>query len=193
MKIQLDSLSDDVRIEILPLMDVIFCILTFFILGAVGLTRQQAINLDLPKASTGEAQMREMLIVSVDHFGQTYVEQQPVTRQQLSRILRSYNQQKPQGLMVLYASKMASYNDVVQVLDLLRDVGGNRVALATLPGSGEGGNTPNSFENFNPSDPNVSPYPDVPSVNPGQLSPPGLPQDGGSVPSSPSGDAGNSP
>jgi biopolymer transport protein ExbD len=95
--------------------------------------------------------------------------------------------------MVLYASKMASYNDVVQVLDLLRDVGGNRVALATLPGSGEGGNTPNSFENFNPSDPNVSPYPDVPSVNPGQLSPPGLPQDGGSVPSSPSGDAGNSP
>jgi biopolymer transport protein ExbD len=37
--------------------------------------------------------------------------------------------------MVLYASRAASYNDVVQVLDLLQSVGGDRVALATLPGS----------------------------------------------------------
>jgi biopolymer transport protein ExbD len=33
---------------------------------------------------------------------------------------------------------LASYNDVIQVLDLLRDVGGDRVSLATLPGSGDG-------------------------------------------------------
>jgi len=58
------------------LIDVIFCILTFFILGAVGLSRQQAISLDLPKASTATTPMREMLVVSLDDFGQLYVEKQ---------------------------------------------------------------------------------------------------------------------
>ncbi|MEM6592606.1 MAG: biopolymer transporter ExbD, partial [Cyanobacteria bacterium P01_C01_bin.73] len=53
MKLDIDTGSSDLRIEILPLIDVIFCILIFFVLAAVGLTRQQAINLDLPAASTG--------------------------------------------------------------------------------------------------------------------------------------------
>ena len=57
------NIEQEVRIEIVPLIDVIFCILTFFILGAVGLSRQQAIGLDLPKAQTGTPQMREMLAI----------------------------------------------------------------------------------------------------------------------------------
>ncbi len=133
MKINVDSPSEEVRIEIIPLIDVIFCILTFFILAAVSLTRQSAINVDLPAAATGRPQMREMLVVSVDPIGQTYVEQQPVTRDQLYQTLLNYQQTNPQGLMVLYASRSTSYNDVVGVLDLLRSVGGNQVALATFP------------------------------------------------------------
>ncbi|MGF1500031.1 MAG: ExbD/TolR family protein [Elainellaceae cyanobacterium] len=133
MKTNWDAATEDVRIEILPLIDVIFCILTFFILAAVGLTRQSAINVDLPSAETGTAQMREMLIVSVDPIGQLYLEQQPVSSNQLTQALVNYNQTSPDGLIVLYASRSARYDDVVDVLDLLRSVGGNRVALATLP------------------------------------------------------------
>jgi biopolymer transport protein ExbD len=129
------SRSEEVRIEILPLIDVIFCILTFFILGAVGLSRQQAISLNLPKASTGSPQMREMLVVSLDDFGQVYVEKQAVTREQLLGAIQNYHQFNPKGLMVLNASRNSTYNEVIQVLDLLRQVGGERVALATLPGS----------------------------------------------------------
>lgn len=131
------SAHQEVRIEIVPLIDVIFCILTFFILGAVGLSRQQAIELDLPKASTGTPQMREMLVVSLDDFGQVYVEKQIVTRNQLQDAITNYHQFNPNGLMVLNASRNASYNEVIQVLDMLREVGGDRVALATLPGESE--------------------------------------------------------
>ena len=133
MKIHLDSPPEDARIELVPLIDVIFCILTFFLLAALQLTRQQAINVDLPKASTGVPQMREMLLVSIDNFGQTYIDQLPVNVQQLERVLRSYRDRNPTGLMVLYAPKDAKYNNVVQVLDRMRSVGGDRVALATLP------------------------------------------------------------
>jgi biopolymer transport protein ExbD len=137
----------EVQINILPLMDVIFCILTFFILGAVGLSRQQAISLDLPKATSGTPQMREMLVVSLDDFGQLYVEQQVVTPDQLQSAIKNYHQYNPTGLMVLHAARNASYNEVVQVLDMLRSVGGDRVALATLPGD----STPNTNYNSLPS------------------------------------------
>ncbi|OCQ91394.1 biopolymer transporter ExbD [Oscillatoriales cyanobacterium USR001] len=135
MKIHLDLPTEEARIEVVPLIDVIFCILTFFLLAALQLTRQQAINVDLPKARTGQSQMREMMIVSIDDFGQTYVDQLPVNDNQLDRILRYYRSQNPNGLMVLYAPKEAKYARVVEVLDRLREAGGDRVALATLPAS----------------------------------------------------------
>jgi biopolymer transport protein ExbD len=137
----------------------LICILTFFILGAVGLSRQQAISLDLPKASTATTPMREMLVVSLDDFGQLYVEKQMVTRAQLFEAIKNYHQYSPNGLMVLNASRNASYNEVVGVLDLLRQAGGDRVALATL--SGEANNP--TLENSNPL-PNLPTNPTLPSL-----------------------------
>lgn len=171
MKINLEPTAPEVRIEIIPLIDVIFCILTFFILAALGLTRQQAISLDLPKASTGAPQVREMLVVSIDPVGQTYVEKEPVSRNQLKQILLNYNRTQPGGLMVLNASQLVSYNEVVQVLDLLRSVGGDRVALATQPTS-----QPAESPSILPPPPtNLNPYPTQPQfpLNPSQ--PPATP------------------
>ncbi|TVQ45100.1 MAG: biopolymer transporter ExbD [Gloeocapsa sp. DLM2.Bin57] len=127
------SSQEEVRLEILPLIDVIFCILTFFILAAVTFSRQQAINLDLPSASTGQPQVNEMLVVSLDQNGQVYIEQQMVTNEQLIQTLRNYYLINPRGLVVLHASRETRYNEVVELLDLLRTFGGDRVALATLP------------------------------------------------------------
>jgi len=133
MKINLDAPPEDVQIQIIPLIDVIFCILTFFILAALQLTRQQAIDVDVPKASTGAPQTRDLLIVTINSTGQTYVEKELVDRTQLFQVLQNYHQRNPNGLLVLNASRMAFYNDVVQVIDVMRSVGGDRVALATQP------------------------------------------------------------
>jgi biopolymer transport protein ExbD len=167
--------QEEVRIEIIPLIDVIFCILTFFILAAVGVSRQQAISLNLPKATTGTAQMQEMLIISLDDFGQVYVEQNPVsTRNQLFQAVESYFATRPNGLMVLYASKETRYDRVIQVLDILREVGGDRVALATLPE----GQTPQSVQP-EPIDPNtLTPNPLDPNSFPSNGLPPELGQPG---------------
>ncbi|MEM9540862.1 MAG: biopolymer transporter ExbD [Cyanobacteria bacterium P01_E01_bin.42] len=154
-----ERFMQEVRIEIVPLIDVIFCILTFFILAAVDVSRQQAINLDLPKASTGTTQRREILLVSLDEFGQIYVEQQPMaTRGQFYQAVQNYIITKPDGLMVLSVAKETRYDEFVQVLDILRELGGDRVALATLPKSA------NSEEDLPPSSlpPNVPGIPSPP-------------------------------
>src|ERR671933_717731 len=143
LRLRVDTQAEDVRVEIIPLIDVIFCILTFFILAAVGFSRQQAINIDLPKAGTGTPQGRQILVVSLNDAGQVYVEQQPVvTKDQFYQRLRDYRQQNPNGLMALYASTNATYNRFVQVLVWLGEVGGDRVALAPFPA--ESGGIPNA-------------------------------------------------
>ena len=151
MKLNLDYLQEESpRIELIPLIDVIFCILTFFLLAALQLTRQQAIKVDLPKASTGQSQPQEMLIVSIDPMGQTYIDKEAVNAKQLEIFAKRYRQINPNGMILIYAPKESKYNDVVQVLDLLREIGGDRIALATLPGPPK---------TLSPSFPGVSPSP----------------------------------
>ncbi len=165
LRLRVDTQPEEVRVEIIPLIDVIFCILTFFILAAVGFSRQQAISIDIPKASTGTAQGREILMVSLNDAGQVFVEQQPMaTEEQFRQRLRDYRKQKPNGLMALYASTNSTYSQVVQVLDMLRAEGSDRVALATLPGEAGKPNT----------SPAVAPSIGVPGV-PGAPSIPGVP------------------
>jgi biopolymer transport protein ExbD len=132
MKVKLDTAADGVRIEILPLIDVVFCILIFFMLAALQLTRQEAINVDLPNAGTATLQNEQTLMVSIDAVGRIYVDRSTVSQDQLYLILEGYRRTNPLGLMVLYADRNAIYDDVVSVLDLMRSVGGDRVALATI-------------------------------------------------------------
>ncbi len=111
------------------MIDVIFCILTFFILAALQLTRQEAVNVDLPKASTGTTRTQDTLVVSINSTGQTFINKQFVDRNQLGQAFQDYFQKNPNGRLVLYASQTAFYNDVVQVLDLMRQFGGDRLPL----------------------------------------------------------------
>jgi biopolymer transport protein ExbD len=206
MKINLDTVADDAQIQIIPMIDVIFCILTFFILAALQMTRQQGMNIDLPQAKTGAVQMRQMLVVSIDQSGQTFIDQNVVDRAQLYTLLKQYHEKNPDGLLVLNASQNAFYNDVIQVLDVLRDVGGNKVALATIPSPtispnpgmpngqfGVPGVTPNMFPSGGlpglPAVPGQT-NPQLPSTN-NPFSPPGPTQPSNILPPSSSGKMGS--
>lgn len=159
-----DSHQSGANIEILPLIDVIFCILIFFILAAVNFSRQQAISLDLPQAKTGTPQLQNILIVTIDDLGQLYVDKNPVNRSDLKWEIKKYQQSNPDGLMTLYAAKNSTYREVVEVLDMLREVGGDRVALATLPEGSQATTVP-ATPGVNPAIPGA--FPGMPStVNP---------------------------
>lgn len=192
MKLDLDNRQSDVQIEILPMIDVIFCILTFFILAAVGLTRQQAIALDLPSVNNSapvEGNSRDRLYVSVDSAGQVYVDKSAVPLGLLYDVLVQHQQIAPNGTIVLYASRSARYEDVVKVLDLLRTVGGDRVALATLPTDASLDPTQGNSQSLDDllggqQIPGQNlPGQELPGQEPGQELPgspaPGLPSDGG--------------
>ena len=170
MKINLHSPLEEAQIHILPLIDVVFCILTFFLLAALNFTRQQAINVDLPKASSGTSAAissqgkRNILPVTIDAVGLTYVEKQQIDESKLKATLEKYLKENPQGTLVLNASRSATYNDVVRMLDLLREVGGKRVALGIIPGKEVNSQQPLSPEVDTPT--NIPGLPTLPNSLP---------------------------
>ncbi|MEA5505432.1 biopolymer transporter ExbD [Halotia wernerae UHCC 0503] len=173
MKVNLHSPIEEAQIQIIPLIDVVFCILTFFLLAALQFTRQQAINVDLPKASTstaaGVTSQSSSQIVTIDAVGNTYIEKQPVKREELAQRLKQYLQENPNGVVILNASRTATYNDVIETLDILRQVGGDRVSLGIIPGPSQ---LPTSLSNplpdpYFPMNPGVAPNTTpVPGINP---------------------------
>ncbi len=174
--------EQEARIEIVPLIDVIFCILVFFLLASLQFSRQQAIELQLPQAGTGTSVVRDTKLVTIDDRGLIYEEgnSNPITKDSLRQSLANYHKLNPKGLMVLHASRSISYNEVIQVLDILKSVGGDRVALATLPGESQStyidpnlNISPNTNTNIQPNDSNITPT--TPSL-------PNLPTDKSSTP-----------
>jgi biopolymer transport protein ExbD len=134
MKIDTENTNQSPHIDLIPLIDVIFCILTFFLLAGLQVSRQQAIGIDIPKATSATPSERELLMVTLNDAGQIFLEQQPmVAPAQLVEAVKQYRQAKPNSSIVLYAAKQVSYDKVVEILDVLRGVAGDRVALATLP------------------------------------------------------------
>ncbi|MEH2178230.1 biopolymer transporter ExbD [Nostoc sp.] len=178
MKVNLHTPIEEVQIQIIPLIDVVFCILTFFLLAALQFTRQQAINVDLPKASassiSGITSQSGSVIVTIDAVGNTYIEKQPVKREDLRQSLKQYFQANPSAIVVLNASRTATYNDVIETLDLLRQVGGDRVSLGIIPG-------PSQPSINSPNQPTIPSFP----INPGAAPVPGINPEGNITPKFP--------
>ena len=121
------------EINLVPMMDVLMTILTFFIIISMTMTaQQQSVNIDLPSTNAGANTVKtpDPLVVGLTNQGVLVIANNPVTDAQLSQQMQAYLQTNPNGAVVLQADKKLPYEQVVQVLGKMRDVGGDRVSLA---------------------------------------------------------------
>ena len=127
------SKSQMPEINLVPMMDVLMTVLTFFIIISMTLTaQQQSVNINLPSTNAGANTVKtpDPLVVGLTNQGTLEVANNPVTDAQLSQQMQAYLQKNPNGAVVLQADKKLPYEQVVQVLGKMRDVGGDRVSLA---------------------------------------------------------------
>jgi biopolymer transport protein ExbD len=125
------------EVNLIPMMDVLMTVLTFFIIISMSLTGQQLLNVRLPKSVAGDgaipetqvAQM-EALVVGLDQNGQLVLDNETVSFNQLSQRVRTYFAQTPDGKLILKADRELTYSQVAGLLTDLRAIGGNRVSLA---------------------------------------------------------------
>lgn len=118
------------QINIVPMIDVIFAILTFFVMSTLFLTRSQGLPVHLPGAATAETQLQEQTVVTIDAQGQLFLNREPTDLDAVEAQVRSQLQQTESVLVVLNADSNVTHGRVVEVMDRLRGVPGVRLAIA---------------------------------------------------------------
>lgn len=126
-----DDSDTPFQINIVPMIDVIFTILAFFIVSTLYLTRSEGLPVNLPKAATAETQLQAPINVTINAYGQITLNRQPMGLQALENAVRSLVGSNAEVLVIINADAQVSHGVVVSVLDRLRKVPGVRIAIAT--------------------------------------------------------------
>jgi len=124
--------SQMLEINLVPMMDVLMTILTFFIILSMTYTSQLSVKVTLPTADKGVSQEKtpDPLVVGLNQGGEILLEDKPVNEEQLIAKMQAYLAKSSQGAIVLKADRKLAYENVVQLLGRMRDIGGDRVSLA---------------------------------------------------------------
>lgn len=118
------------QINIVPMIDVIFAILTFFIMSTLYLTRSEGLPVNLPKAATAETQLQAPINVTINANGEIAVNRQPIALSEIENRVRSLVGSSTQSLVVINADERVPHGQVVSVMDRLRQVQGVKLAIA---------------------------------------------------------------
>ncbi len=127
-----DDADIPAQINIVPMIDVIFAILTFFIISTLFLTRSEGLPVNLPQASTAKQSTRPVQVtLTVNKTGEIFLNQQGITIEQLEAGIKQKVKPNQEVMVVLNADAGVDHGKVVVVMDKVRRVKGAKLAIAT--------------------------------------------------------------
>jgi biopolymer transport protein ExbD len=120
------------RIEIIPLIDIMFFLLASFMLVSLNLATAKSIKVDLPIAQTGDPENKpNTLSLSIDAAGGVFLDKAPIGRNELQAELRRRHALQPDLRVVISGDTEVRHGIIVSVLDRVRSAGIQTVAFST--------------------------------------------------------------
>ena len=118
------------RIEIIPLIDIMFFLLASFMMVSLSQVHMKGIKVNLPTGQTGETQTKSQYIsVSVDKDGHPYFDKNEMTYDQLIAKLKQVHDEDPEAKVFARGDADTVHGNIIRVLDILRSVGFYKVAF----------------------------------------------------------------
>ncbi len=131
------------RLEIIPLIDIMFFLLAAFMMVSLQMQKVRALNASLPTATLAGANNKPDIIhVTVDKFGQVQADKKPVTMDELLKLLTERHTANTNVPVYLSGTRDATHGSVVYVLDFVKRAGIQRVAIAAKPPEAEASDNP---------------------------------------------------
>lgn len=121
------------RIEIIPMIDVIFFLLVFFMLSTLSMTINRGLPVNLPTAATSQKELRENLNLTLTQDGEIFLNKEPIALQDMGQRVREALAAEPALMVIINADGKVQHSAVVEVMDELRVVGVARLAIAVKP------------------------------------------------------------
>lgn len=123
-------------INIVPMIDVIFSILAFFIISTLFLTQSEGLPVDLPQASNTQQQTNTEITVTVQEDGKiAFNEEENVSLEQLVTKVKQAAANSQETIVIMKADEAVAHGEVVTVMDNLRGIEGVKLAIATTKSS----------------------------------------------------------
>jgi len=120
------------RIEMLPLIDIVFLLLVFFIYAMLSMAVHHGMDLSLPVSATAEVDRELHLAISVHQDGTIFLDDRKITLAELDEQLHNRATESGTDRPVqvdLFADKALSYQGLYRVLDIIRTAGIGNVSL----------------------------------------------------------------
>ena len=120
------------RIEMLPLIDIVFLLLVFFIYAMLSMAVHHSMPVSLPVSSTAQIDTEQSLAISVMQNGEIFLDKIKISLEELKLVLQDKAQKASDGKDVqvdLFADETLSYQELYRVLDVIRTAGISNVSL----------------------------------------------------------------
>ena len=115
---------------IIPMIDIIFFLLVFFMMNSLQTVAQKALSVQLPQAQSATAPAQMPLIITVDKEGHITLDNKPVTIDEASALMKQHMAENANAAVILQADKDTAHGQVVAVMDMLKSAGVERLAIA---------------------------------------------------------------
>ena len=128
MKVDFQT-SKKVRIEMLPLIDIVFLLLVFFIYAMLSMAVHRGLPILLPTSSSADIDKSLVLSVTIKSDGTIYIDKEQISLNDLAAVLkRKTGEDKDPGIL-LFAERSLSYQNLFRVLDQIRMADIRRISL----------------------------------------------------------------
>jgi biopolymer transport protein ExbD len=121
--------SKKVRIEMLPLIDIVFLVLVFFIYAMLSMAVHRGLPVMLPISTTSKIDKKLVLSVTVKADGTIFVDKERVDLEELSVLLKSRAGGRKESGVLIFGDRNLSYQQLFKVLDQVRIAGLQRISL----------------------------------------------------------------
>ena len=119
------------RIEIIPLIDIMFFLLASFMLASLSMIKMQSIHMDLPTATVAKRDFKPDIVnIGVRKDGQLFLEKKEVSMLDLQNFLSNRYRINTNVPVYISGDKDATHGTVISVLDLVRRQGIQKVSFA---------------------------------------------------------------
>ena len=120
------------RIEIIPLIDIIFFLLATFVMVSLSMVKNKGIPVNLPVAATAQPQERkDFASISITEKGEVFFDKQLVTPAELEAALKDLLAANPEPKIFINGDTKAEYGKAVEVLDTMHRLGIAKIAIET--------------------------------------------------------------
>ena len=121
--------SRKVRIEMLPLIDIVFLVLVFFIYAMLSMAVHRGLPVMLPISTTSKIDKKLVLSVTVKSDGTIFVDKERVDLEELSVLLKNKASDHKEAGVLIFGDRNLSYQQLFKVLDQIRIAGLQRISL----------------------------------------------------------------